>query len=600
MKTKMLTVLLVLVAVTSSIATLPTCPNARGAELARSYHHDHDHHHDRVCGASSLGDEDPAQWNFNGRDLCGSTSQPGADRLTPRAVALSLHLLWSTAAGSGLGSAVEGSVDVRDGIAYAAAFGDKVLAYRLADGAPLWTTLVGDGEIEGAPALTDRVYVSGGIFAPDQGVAALDRAAGGIIFETPIDGASLFNATSAQVSPIVVEDLLITGTGSCQETCAMPLGDGKYAFTFASGVYAFDRTTGRLVWKFITTGANATDSPGNSIGYSLAADTTRKLVFVGTGNAYALPDSPLSCAVLALDYRTGELVWANKLNDRCIWSIEYPDAASLGATGFPRDFDVGTYPQVSLHPLPPPPPPPPSLPLPYFFFFFFFAPPHGPLTVSFFSSSTNPRPQLFRIKWGHYSYDVLGVTDKSQNYTVMTRDQGCILWRAPLIPVGTQPSLGGTPGAAYQDGVLYTVGLADPNNLVTPAISIAAAFGDYAAIQAVISAYTSGLVTYLHAMSAQNGDIVWTRTFPGVVFSSPSTNGKIVVVGTFSGQLHVLDAATGVDVLPPFSTPPDTVLGLPNQPIVSTASIIEDATGDYIIVGSGFNFLSGGVSVYKL
>jgi len=500
--------------------------------------------------------KNPTEWLFNGRDLHGTTSQPKAQQLNKRNAA-NLHLVWSAIHGA----SVEGATVVKNGRVFPASFNDTVHSLDLHTGSQFWETSIGGGAIEGAPAVTDKVYVGGNLenIAGNEffgQVAALEKGNGAIDWKVLVDPAHPFALTS-QISPIVVEDLVITGTGSSQETSAFQLPNGTYLFNFTGGVYAFNKNTGELVWRFLTTSANATDGAGGSIGYSLAADVKRGLVFAGVGNSYNEPDSPLSCSVIALDYRTknpnGRLVWSTKLNDNCVWSIGFPNASSVGASGFPRDLDVGTY------------------------------------------------PQLFSIKWGKHVYDVVGVTDKGRNYTVMTRDAGCILWNVSLIPEGENPSLGGTPGSAYQDGVIYTIGLYDPQNLVTPEISIQAAVDfNLTAVKIILEGYTHELRSTLTALRAQNGDMLWQRTFPGVAFGSPSTNGKIVAIGLFNGELHVLDARTGQDLLfPPFKTPVDPTLtflaGFPVLEPINAVPVIVDGDNVQLLVGSGFNFAAGAV-----
>jgi len=510
---------------------------------------------------------DPAQWPFDARDLHGTSSQPNAHALTP-STAHTLGVAWTVD-----GDAVEGAPTVRDGIVYVGFFNDTAASFRLTDGSPIWATFLnGTGPIESAPGLANLVFITGGVtvpgLGPSDGIAALRYVDGSLVWAQPV-GQEFVNATASQTCPVATphERYVFAGTVSGQSTNAPQLPNGSYAFNFSGEVAAFDKVTGQLLWRFLNTNLSAGQSSGAVIGYTFAVDTERGLLFYGSGNSYSIPDTPLSCSLIALNYRTrnpqGELEWALKLNPNCVWSVQYPNASSVGASGFPRDLDAGSF------------------------------------------------PQLFTIDWGHKAgcVDVAGINDKGRNYTVATRDGGCQLWNVSVLTQpGLNPSIGGNPGSSFdvRNNQIITVGLQDPANLVGPEVVIAAARDQsFPAFVTILNGYTQLLNATVTALRADNGDKRWQRVFPGVILGSPSNNGRVVIVGTFSGELHILDARTGDDVVPPFLAPisPELtfLLGRPTrQPITTVPVIVEDETGTYVLFGRGFNFISGGITALRL
>ena len=87
-------------------------------------------------------------------------------------------------------------------------------------------------------------------------------------------------------SPIVADGLVVAGVGSYE---VLAPGDPP---TFRGHVVALDAATGTEAWRFWVTAGDASEVPGVSIWSSPAIDADRGVLYIGTGQAYALPAPP--------------------------------------------------------------------------------------------------------------------------------------------------------------------------------------------------------------------------------------------------------------------------------------------------------------------
>src|SRR5581483_1632710 len=128
--------------------------------------------------------------------------------------------------------------------------------------------------------------------------------------------------------------------------------------TFRGSVLALDANTGKILWQ---TFVMPTGYSGGAIWQQPAVDTTRGLIFVGTGNNYSVPASVEQCELknpgdpsctpahdyfdtaLALDINTGTVKWGKHLYGYDVWTqacihpkqgVTCPDPAG-------PDYDMG-------------------------------------------------------------------------------------------------------------------------------------------------------------------------------------------------------------------------------------------------------------------
>jgi polyvinyl alcohol dehydrogenase (cytochrome) len=312
---------------------------------------------------ASVGPEAGGNWTMFGGDLGNTRANLSETKLTAQNVS-GLKELWSFR-----GAACTATPAVYEGVVYVPTWGGKVHALDAATGMQRWMTALPD-LIDSSPTVTaTTVYVS-----DDQGsVHALARADGTKLWSKLVDMHAEAHLWS---SPIYVPsaDLIVLGVASGEEAVQAP-------FSFRGSVVALDAKTGEERWKFYTTAADATSGPGAAVWATVVVDETRKLVFVGTGNAYDGVSGPLVDSMLALDLGTGMRMWSRQFTANDVFSIA---SLSTGASG--PDFDIG--------------------------------------------ASAN----LFQAG----GKDIIGVGIKSGDYVAMSRDTGEVLWMTNLTPGSVQ------------------------------------------------------------------------------------------------------------------------------------------------------------------
>jgi polyvinyl alcohol dehydrogenase (cytochrome) len=158
---------------------------------------------------------------------------------------------------------------------------------------------------------------------------ALDRATGEMAWG-PI---KLDMTQGAQIwsSPQVVDDKILLGIGSFQVFEAM-------SDTARGSIVGLALDSGDLLWQTFTTKGDETEGSGVSVWSSTALDTKLHLLYIGTGQTYHSPASPLADSLVALDYGTGELKWSTQFTKDDIFT------STMSAGG--DDFDVGAAPNL--------------------------------------------------------------------------------------------------------------------------------------------------------------------------------------------------------------------------------------------------------------
>jgi len=306
------------------------------------------------------------EWSSFGKDLAHTRANLHESRVTAE-TARTLARKWAIEA-----PGITGTPAVAGGAVYFGDWQGSFHARRAEDGTEIWTTPIGT-PIYASPAVANgRVYIGD----TDGVVHALKVSDGERDWSTTISnyepevhlgsevGTTLFG------SPIVVEDMLVIGTASAPFSGAQ---------SFRGNLVGLRADTGAEKWRLdVTRAGPETFATGVSIWSSGAADTRRGIVYIGTGQSYGLPASPLSDSLLAVDYETGDLIWSVQFTPDDSYTFEVLLAG--GAQG--QDFDVGAA------------------------------------------------PNLFRIG----DRDVVGVGDKSGTYYVMDRDTGAEIWATELTP----------------------------------------------------------------------------------------------------------------------------------------------------------------------
>jgi len=436
------------------------------------------------------------EWSMFGHDLHNTRSNTTENEIGVDTVA-NLELTWEH-----VGSQVTSTPAVVDGVVYFADWTGLVYAKNVADGSEVWTEQVSPSGMSPSLAVTDdRIFIGDfqAIFY------AVDRATGAVIWSEQLDDHPDANITS---SAVPVDDMLLVGVASGE------LGEAKEDYTFRGSIVALAQDDGEELWRVYVTEDDETSGAGVSVWSSAAVDQERELMFIGTGNTYEPPASPMSDSVVAVNYRTGVREWARQFTENDVYTILQP-------------------------------------------------PPQGP------DADIGAAPNLFRIG----GRPVVGVGDKGGVYAALDRDTGDVVWATTL---GPGSHLGGVMNAAaYNAGRIFVVQnywpggfntedvffpeFEDPDN-TSEVISLNARTGAVLWRTPVASPtvgggllYSNGLVFtghtlgLLRAYDADSGDVLWEDQVGATLASGQViSDGRLFVTHGFS-FLGITGGAPGAE-----------------------------------------------------
>jgi polyvinyl alcohol dehydrogenase (cytochrome) len=191
------------------------------------------------------------------------------------------------------------------------------------------------GDANGTPA----------VFFGDGGanVYALNAQTGALLWK--VHPAAHF-ATTITATARFYKGVVYQPFASIEEVLA---GDPKYeCCTFRGSVVALDAATGKTVWQTFTVpeAAKPQHGPsGASVWSSPTIDEKPGVLYVSTGDNYSDPPSDTSDAILAIDLKTGRLLWSSQLtaNDAYNIGCETPQHTHCPEARGP-DLDFGQPP----------------------------------------------------------------------------------------------------------------------------------------------------------------------------------------------------------------------------------------------------------------
>jgi polyvinyl alcohol dehydrogenase (cytochrome) len=124
---------------------------------------------------------------------------------------------------------------------------------------------------------------------------------------------------------------------------------------FSGAVVAYDAATGKRIWRaemnpepVVQRGVNRAGTPiwgpsGTDIWNSPTLDLKLKVIYVGTGENHSVPTTSTSDGVMALDMKTGKILWTHQLMVGDAWNgaCDNQDHANCPAPSGP-DYDFGS------------------------------------------------------------------------------------------------------------------------------------------------------------------------------------------------------------------------------------------------------------------
>ncbi len=179
-------------------------------------------------------------------------------------------------------------------------------------------------------------------------VYAVDALTGKELWRDRVDDHPSATITGA---PVYYRGTVYVGVSSLEEATADP----SYACcTFRGSVVAYDAATGKRRWQRFTideaphesgmtrAGTKIFAPSGAAIWNTPTIDAKRGLLYVGTGNNYTGPANGRSDSVLAVDLRSGRIVWSWQVASGDAWNV----GCMIGLDSCPAnsgpDFDIGS------------------------------------------------------------------------------------------------------------------------------------------------------------------------------------------------------------------------------------------------------------------
>ena len=310
-----------------------------------------------LCATRPAALPDPAsmpRWGGWGNDPGNSRFQP-APGMTAADVP-KLTLKW--AFGFPAGTQAYGNPTIAAGRVFVGSDIGRVYSLDAASGCMHWSfvaesgvrSAVSIGALEAAAGAAAPRYAAyfGDLKA---NVYAVDAATGDLIWKQKMDDHRFARITGA---PALHDGRLYVPVSSVEE---VPAAQPAYACcTFLGSVVAVDAATGSQIWKTYTipdppaqTGKNAAGTPlwkpaGAAVWGSPTLDVARGVLYIGTGNSYTEPAVKTSDAVMAMDMKTGRMLWSNQITPSDAFVIGCRPENENCPKEVGPDFDFGNAP----------------------------------------------------------------------------------------------------------------------------------------------------------------------------------------------------------------------------------------------------------------
>jgi len=260
-------------------------------------------------------------WNGWGADLENSRSQSGEAAGLTAAQVPKLKLKWAFGF-PGDYSAYSQPVIV-GGRVFVGSIGGQVYSLDASSGCTYWSFDAGAPVRSAITIGPDNIAYFGDVHA---NVYALDANSGKLLWKTSADSYPTARITAA---PKLYEGRLYIAVASRDEWFS---ADPRFeCCKFRGSVLALDAKTGKQIWKTYTisetahpmskkAGTQLWGPSGVGVWTSPTIDTKRRVLYVGTGDSYSDPATPLSDSILALDLNTGKIAWSRQLTENDVFN----------------------------------------------------------------------------------------------------------------------------------------------------------------------------------------------------------------------------------------------------------------------------------------
>ena len=235
-----------------------------------------------------------------------------------------------------------------NGTLFVGSAGGMVQALDAKTGCTHWA-FQADGPVRAAPLPVRNGSHYSLVFSDLIGwVYSIDAGTGKLLWKRRVED---HEATRLTGSAVAVGDVVFIPAASWEETRSL---DPQYVCcTFRGSLTALRARDGSMIWKTYTvdppkkTGTSSAGTAqwgpsGAPIWSSPTVDTKRGLLYVATGDNYSVPATSTSDAVMALDIKTGRVVWSTQVTaDDAYTSACRTKGVNCPPTNGP-DYDFGS------------------------------------------------------------------------------------------------------------------------------------------------------------------------------------------------------------------------------------------------------------------
>ena len=295
------------------------------------------------CPGPAPASLDGPAWNGWGADLDNSRFQSAAAAGLTAAQVPKLKLKW--AFGFPGDYSAYSQPAIVGGRVFVGSVGGRVYSLDGRTGCSYWTFDAGVGVRSAVTIDPSGIAYFGDVHA---NVYALDASTGKQIWKTQVENYPTARITGA---PKIYEGRLYVPVASRDEWMSV---DPRFACCkFRGSVVALDGKTGKQIWKTYTISQPARPTSKTKAGTQLwgpsgvgvwtspTIDTKRKVLYVGTGDSYSEPPTPLSDSILALDLESGKIVWSKQITEGDVFNgncLQPKPSTCPGTVGPDSDF----------------------------------------------------------------------------------------------------------------------------------------------------------------------------------------------------------------------------------------------------------------------
>jgi glucose dehydrogenase len=510
-------------------------------------------------------------WPVTGKDYYMSYVNDHVNTLT-FANANNMTTAWSYFPTINSTFAWQGSFDAHPSIAhksvYAADTVGRLYSFDVDNGTLNWsimlsTNLSDRGTIE--QFQTTPVVTSDFVLISCRHIFCVNRRTGNVVWSALVSGDTSIGPDGRPTSYYaytgditVIDDYVIVGSGSTQNEIVLSqlVNPNNTKLTATGSVVAFNLTNGNVIWRFNTTSDQSVPHPqygaGCSPWSSPAIDKSRYTVYIGTGQSFEFPVSPYADSILALDYRTGVLLWSYQASKNDVYSRFYPNSQG--------DRDMSTHPNL-------------------------------------FTLNINKDHEDDEGEGD--SRDFVGAGSKNGKYYIFSRDQTSVnVTPLAILDIDFGSTLGGiqsTPAIRGDTMFIASHAVVDPFTGIRRSYNESSPY-DIAFFSSKVTAIN--LVAVLENRTYELWSYTESAGLLKMTFGPMSITQNVVFQPSFAGYINIFNTMTGERLSSPIvPVPIGTPVGLAIGGAVTIAS-------DRFCIGVGITFLGsnepGGVICYKI